>query len=257
MPGSLDPHMHRLREVEAEHLQPQLPSAVDFISGQMEQLGKCVLGSQSAVVSVSLLPVWAGHLRYCWVWVWRLLSLLWRTQSLSQINVKALLKWHPTHVRERRASSTFGLCPWIRLPGGLETDLWGGPNVHYEHLPAFVSAFDVDMDGFLRGAHQTQVWRSKDSGSSLCLKWLLTFLVGKIRRCPDCSLFFVLFHWGQSNIKGPLCKNESHSQLVKHWRFVIAGRVSCQPKSSVLNDTKKITFLKIWTFNYSDIGRAI
>ena len=57
-------------------------------------------------------------------------------------------------------------------------------------------------------------------------------------------LFFVLFHWGQSNIKGPLCKNESHSQLVKHWRFVIAGRVSCQPKSSALNDTKKSHFLK-------------
>lgn len=141
----------------------------------MEQLGECVLGSQSAAVSASLLPVWAGHLRDCWVWVWSLLSLLWRTRSLSQINVKARLKWHPTHVRERGASS------------GVR----------------FVSVNQITG----RFGDRSVRWAECCQHLSLRLMWtwmvfwggLLTFLVGKIRRYPDRSLFYVLFHWAILN----------------------------------------------------------
>lgn len=44
-------------------------------------------------------------------------------QRLLQITILAMLKWHPTHVATTHASFGFGLCSWLRLPGGLETDL--------------------------------------------------------------------------------------------------------------------------------------
>lgn len=73
-------------------------------------------------------------------------------------------------------------------------------------LPAFVSAFDVDMDGFLRGTVNLSCWKDTQIPRSL---------------------------------------------------FVLCFVPLSHPKSSVFDDTKKIRFLKIWTFNYSNIGEGI
>lgn len=130
------------------------------------------------------------------------MSLLWRTRSLSQINVKARLKWHPTHVRERKGELWGSVC--VR-----ESDyraVWRQICEVGRMLPAFVFAFDVDMDGFLRGTVNLSCWKDTQIPRSL---------------------------------------------------FVLCFVPLSHPKSSVFDDTKKIRFLKIWTFNYSNIGEGI
>ena len=126
MLGSLDPHMYRRGKVEAEHLHPHLPNSVDFISRKTEQLGKCVLGSSSAVVSVSLRPVLVGHLRCSWVLVWRLLSLLWQPEVFADKRSRSVKM--PSNTCSRKENTEGfepGLSLRLGLPGGLETDLSG------------------------------------------------------------------------------------------------------------------------------------
>lgn len=67
MPGSLGSHIHRLREVEAEHLQCRHSRVVDFISGWTAQLEDALVqSSQGFTKSLGLDHVQGCNYQVVW-----------------------------------------------------------------------------------------------------------------------------------------------------------------------------------------------
>lgn len=110
----------------------------------------------SAVVPVSLLPVWGGHLRCYWALVWRLLSLLslrWLAFQLCVNGIQHMFK----EGDDCKFSSSFcvresdyqmvwrQICVVYCVWDSLNVCLWS-----LCYLPTCVYVFDMGMNGLLK-----------------------------------------------------------------------------------------------------------